>query len=153
MKKAPFAYFDELRTAGVSTVWGEPANLAAALPAGSKFDVVVDNNGKDMEACGPVIEYAKAAGASQFLFVSSCGVYKVTDEPPHVEGDAVKADAGHVLVEAALKSSGMAWASFRPQYLTGARVTANAAPRASNRASQAPCRRLREQQGLRGVFL
>ena len=120
MKKAPFAYFDEIRKAGVSTVWGEPSNLAAALPAGSKFDVVVDNNGKDMEACGPVIDYAKAAGCSQFLFVSSCGVYKVTDEPPHVEGDAVKADAGHVLVEAALKSSGMAWASFRPQYLTGA---------------------------------
>ena len=120
MKKAPFAYFDEIRATGVSTVWGEPSALAAALPAGAKFDVVVDNNGKDMEACSPVIAFAKAAGAQQFLFVSSCGVYKVTDEPPHVEGDAVKADAGHVLVEQALKGSGMAWASFRPQYLTGA---------------------------------
>jgi len=119
MKKAPFAYFDEIRKVGVSTVWGEPSALAAALPAGAKFDVVIDNNGKDMDACGPVIAFAKAAGAQQFLFVSSCGVYKVSDEPPHVEGDAVKADAGHVLVEAALKSSGMAWASFRPQYLTG----------------------------------
>ena len=148
MKKAPFAYFDEIRKVGVSTVWGEPANLAAALPAGSKFDVVVDNNGKDMEACGPVIDYAKAAGCSQFLFVSSCGVYKVTDEPPHVEGDAVKADAGHVLVEAALKSSGMAWASFRPQYLTGVCLRYKAACNRS-RSSQKPARRrLRQQQGL-----
>jgi hypothetical protein len=120
MKKAPFAYFDELRAAGVSTVWGEPSALAAALPAGAKFDVVVDNNGKDMDSVGPVIAHAASVGAAQFLFVSSAGVYKVTEQPPHVEGDAVKADAGHILVEAALAASGMAWSSFRPQYLTGA---------------------------------
>jgi hypothetical protein len=119
MKKAPFAYFDELRAAGVTTAWGEPSALSAALP-GAKFDVVIDNNGKDMDAVGPVIAHAAAAGASQFLFVSSAGVYKVTEQPPHVEGDAVKADAGHILVEQALAASGMAWSSFRPQYLTGA---------------------------------
>ena len=119
MKKPPFAYFDELRSAGVATVWGEPSALAAALPAGATFDVVVDNNGKDLDSVGPVIASAAAMKASQFLFVSSAGVYKTSDEPPHVEGDAVKADAGHVLVEAALAKSGMAWSSFRPQYLTG----------------------------------
>jgi nucleoside-diphosphate-sugar epimerase len=119
MKKAPFAYFDELRAAGVTTAWGEPSALGAALP-GAKFDVVIDNNGKDMDAVGPVIAHAAASGASQFLFVSSAGVYKVTEQPPHVEGDAVKADAGHILVEQALAASGMAWSSFRPQYLTGA---------------------------------
>ena len=118
MKKPPFAYFDELRAAGVATAWGEPSALGAALP-GASFDVVVDNNGKDLDSVGPVIAHAKACGAAQFLFVSSAGVYKVTEMPPHVEGDAVKADAGHVLVEAALAASGLKWASFRPQYLTG----------------------------------
>ena len=38
-----------------------------------------------MEAVGPVIEYAKDSGAKEFLFVSSCGIYKSSQEPPHVE--------------------------------------------------------------------
>jgi len=118
MKKTPFSLFGELRAAGVATAWGEPAALAAALP-GQAFDVVVDNNGKDLESVGPVLAYAQSVRAAQFLFVSSAGVYKTSDEPPHVEGDAVKADAGHVLVEGALAASGLAWAAFRPQYLSG----------------------------------
>lgn len=36
--------------------------------------------------CRPVIDWAKGNGAQQFLFVSSAGIYKTTDEPPHVEG-------------------------------------------------------------------
>jgi len=36
--------------------------------------------------CRPVIDWAKSAGAKQFLFISSAGIYKTTDEPPHVEG-------------------------------------------------------------------
>jgi len=34
----------------------------------------------------PVADWAKASGAKQFLFISSAGIYKSTDEPPHVEG-------------------------------------------------------------------
>jgi nucleoside-diphosphate-sugar epimerase len=80
---------------------------------------VVDNNGKDLAAVAPVLALAQSSGASQFLFVSSAGIYKTGDELPHVEGDAVKADAGHVEVEAALAKGSLSWASFRPQYLTG----------------------------------
>ena len=119
MAKPPFSYFGELRALGVNTVWGDPSNIAAAVGPNARFDVVVDNNGKDMDAVGPVIDFAKAAGARQFLFVSSCGVYKPTHTPPHVEGDAVKDSAGHVQVEMALASSGLAWSSFRPQYISG----------------------------------
>lgn len=34
----------------------------------------------------PVADWAKSSGANQFLFISSAGIYKSTDEPPHVEG-------------------------------------------------------------------
>jgi nucleoside-diphosphate-sugar epimerase len=34
----------------------------------------------------PVVDWAKSAGVKQFLFISSAGIYKPTDEPPHVEG-------------------------------------------------------------------
>jgi nucleoside-diphosphate-sugar epimerase len=33
-----------------------------------------------------VIDWAKSSGVKQFLFISSAGIYKATDEPPHVEG-------------------------------------------------------------------
>lgn len=99
-------------------MWADPADISAAL-AGSSFDCVVDNNGKDLGAVGPVLDFAKSAGAAQFLFVSSCGIYKATGAVPHLEDDPVKADAGHVGVEEALAASGLAWASFRPQYISG----------------------------------
>lgn len=79
----------------------------------------MDNNGKDMETVGPVADFAVAAGASQFLFVSSAGIYKPTVAPPHVEGDAVKESSGHAVVEAHLKTLPLKMSSFRPQYLTG----------------------------------
>jgi len=34
----------------------------------------------------PVADWAKSAGVGQFLFISSAGIYKPTEEPPHVEG-------------------------------------------------------------------
>lgn len=34
----------------------------------------------------PVADWAKSSGVKQFLFISSAGIYKPADEPPHVEG-------------------------------------------------------------------
>ena len=118
MAKTPFSLFDEIRGMGVKTVWANPDEVASKH-AGAKFDVVVDNNGKDMDTVGPVADFAVAAGASQFLFVSSAGIYKPTPCPPHVEGDAVKETSGHAVVEAHLKTLPLKMSSFRPQYLTG----------------------------------
>jgi hypothetical protein len=39
----------ELTSAGASTVWGDPADVGAAV-GGASFDVVLDNNGKDLDA-------------------------------------------------------------------------------------------------------
>lgn len=33
-----------------------------------------------------MVDWAKSSGAKQFLFISSAGIYKPTDEQPHVEG-------------------------------------------------------------------
>ena len=118
MQKTQFTLFDEIRALGVKTVWCNPDALKS-VHGDAKFDVVVDNNGKDMETVGPVADFAVAAGASQFLFVSSAGIYKPTVAPPHVEGDAVKESSGHAVVEAHLKTLPLKMSSFRPQYLTG----------------------------------
>ncbi|KAJ6736098.1 UDP-GLUCOSE 4-EPIMERASE [Salix viminalis] len=75
--------------------------------------------GIDIQLKGPVVDWAKSAGVKQFLFISSAGIYKPTDEPPHVEGDVVKADAGHVGVEKYIAEIFSSWAIFRPQYMIG----------------------------------
>ncbi|KAB5557437.1 hypothetical protein DKX38_008346 [Salix brachista] len=149
MKKPPFSRFSEIVGAGGKTVWGNPAEVGK-LVEGETFDVVLDNNGKDLDTvrfvtlipvarqyltfkhhgkaflvvnlqCGqlPVVDWAKSAGVKQFLFISSAGIYKPTDEPPHVEGDVVKADAGHVGVEKYIAEIFSSWAIFRPQYMIG----------------------------------
>lgn len=119
MKKPPFSRFSELRDVGVKTVWGQPANINRIL-GDAACDVVIDNNGKDLASVRPVFEWGKGAGAQQLLFISSAGIYSSTDEPPHMEGDKVKGDAGHAEVEKYLaKNFPGKWASFRPQYITG----------------------------------
>ncbi|KAK6780526.1 hypothetical protein RDI58_022710 [Solanum bulbocastanum] len=118
MKKTPFSRFSEITGAGGRTVWGNPADVGKILE-GEVFDAVLDNNGKDLDSVSPVADWAKSSGVKQFLFISSAGIYKPTDEPPHVEGDAVKADAGHVLVEKYISEIFGNWASFRPQYMIG----------------------------------
>lgn len=118
MKKPPFTRFSEIVEGGGKTVWGDVSAIGTVLQ-GLTFDVVLDNNGKDLETVRPVADWAKSSGAGQFLFISSAGIYKQTEEPPHVEGDAVKADAGHVVVEKYLSEVFGNWASFRPQYMIG----------------------------------
>lgn len=118
MKKPPFSRFNEITESGGKTVWGEPSAIGTVLD-GLTFDVVLDNNGKDLDTVKPVVDWAKSSGAGQFLFISSAGIYKQTEEPPHVEGDTVKADAGHVAVEKYLSEVFGNWASFRPQYMIG----------------------------------
>lgn len=118
MKKPPFNRFSEIVSAGGKTVWGDPADVGKAV-AGATFDVVLDNNGKDLDTVRPVADWAKSIGVKQFLYISSAGIYKPTDEPPHVEGDVVKADASHVGAEKYIAEIFGSWAVFRPQYMIG----------------------------------
>lgn len=119
MDKPPFTHFPELHNEGVTTIWGDVTDIDKAV-GWNTYDVVIDNNGKDIASVKPVIDWAKKEGAKYFYFISSAGIYKSSDEQPHVEGDPVKA-AGHLEVEEyAAKQFPNGWASFRPQYITGA---------------------------------
>ncbi|KAG1681385.1 hypothetical protein FOA52_007433 [Chlamydomonas sp. UWO 241] len=111
-KKAPYSQYDALAKEGVTIAWGNPAD-PSTYPAG-QFDIVYDNNGKDMASCKPVIDTFKGK-CKHFVFVASAGAYKADPiEPMHMEGDARKASAGHVEVEAYLKSEGLPATVFQP---------------------------------------
>lgn len=118
MKKPPFTRFSEIVSGGGATVWGNPAEVGKVVE-GLTFDVVLDNNGKDLDTVRPVVDWAKSAGVKQFLFISSGGIYTPSEEQPHVEGDAVKESAGHVAVEKYIAEVFSTYAVFRPQYMIG----------------------------------
>lgn len=55
--KAPYNQYDSLQQQGAKIHWGNPSD-SSAIPSGD-FDVVYDNNGKDMDACKPLIDAFK----------------------------------------------------------------------------------------------
>ena len=55
--KAPYSQYDSLQQQGAKIHWGNPSD-SSAIPSGD-FDVVYDNNGKDMDACKPLIDAFK----------------------------------------------------------------------------------------------
>ena len=117
MQKPPFSYFGELTSAGVRTVWADPGDLASKA-GGEQFDVVVDNNGKDLAFGRARRGLRRERKRVQFFFVSSAGMYVPTATPPHLEGDAVKESAATTRWSRCSRPSRSS-TSFRPQYFTG----------------------------------
>jgi nucleoside-diphosphate-sugar epimerase len=113
--KAPFSQYSSVR--GLKVHWGSPTDYNS-YPEGP-FDVVYDNNGKDMDSCKMLIDAAKGM-CRHYVFVASAGAYKANSiEPMHVEGDERKASAGHVQVEKYLESEGLPYTVFQPLYIYG----------------------------------
>ncbi|KAF8070909.1 CSP41A [Scenedesmus sp. PABB004] len=113
--KAPFSEYGGVR--GLKVHWGSPTDYTT-YPEGP-FDVVYDNNGKDMESCKPLIDAAKGM-CKHYVFVASAGAYKAdSTEPMHVEGDERKSSAGHVAVEKYLEAEGLPYTVFQPLYIYG----------------------------------
>lgn len=95
--------------------------LTAAL-SGQKFDVVYDNNGRELSDSQPLIDIAKEMGA-HFVYMSSAGVYLKSPVMPHIEGDEVDPASRHkgkLNTEDYLRSSGVTFTAIRPTYIYGA---------------------------------
>ena len=98
----------------------DPAQLKDRL-ANESFDVVFDNNGRELSDTQPLVEIFKDK-IKHFIYVSSAGVYLKSHQMPHVEGDAVDPKSRHKgkhQTEAYLAESGIPWTSIRPTYIYG----------------------------------
>ncbi|KAG5178315.1 hypothetical protein JKP88DRAFT_188667, partial [Tribonema minus] len=119
--KQPFASYGELESKGVKVVWGDFAGeggVGASLPSDEAFDYVFDNYAKDPATAKDVAVAAKSWSVKNYVYVSSAGMYKNTEEVPLVETDAVK-ETGQRQVELMAEEMGLPWTSFRPQYIYG----------------------------------
>jgi len=116
--KTPYSEYSKVQ--GLDFLYADPKSVDTFSGLGD-FDVVVENNGKDMENCQPAIDFYNGK-IEQYIFVSSAGMYSPVTKGavmPHCPGDEVKATAGHAQVESYLRQVGMPFSSFRPLYIYG----------------------------------
>ena len=108
---------------GVRQIHGDrkdPSQLKSKL-ATESFDVIFDNNGRELSDTQPVVEIFQDK-IQHFIYVSSAGVYLKSDQMPHREGDAIDPKSRHKgkhQTEAYLAESGIPWTSIRPTYIYG----------------------------------
>ncbi len=108
---------------GVTQIHGDrtdAAQLRAQL-GHEQFDVVFDNNGRELSDTQPLVEIFKGK-IQQFIYVSSAGVYQKSAQMPHIEGDAVDPNSRHkgkFATEDYLAAQGIPFTSVRPVYIYG----------------------------------
>jgi nucleoside-diphosphate-sugar epimerase len=86
-----------------------------------KFDVIFDNNGRELTDTQPLAEIFQGR-VQHFVYMSSAGVYLKSDQMPHLEPDAVDPKSRHKgkhETEAFLTQSGLPFTSIRPTYIYG----------------------------------
>lgn len=88
------------------------------------FDVVYDNNGRELSDSQALVDVAEKMGA-HYVYMSSAGVYKKSEIMPHIEGDEIDVKCRHsgkLDTEQYMASkSKLKWTAFRPTYIYGAR--------------------------------
>ncbi|MEH2322508.1 MAG: NAD-dependent epimerase/dehydratase family protein [Nostoc sp.] len=110
---------------GVGQIIGDrtDATQLKAKLSQENFDVIFDNNGRELTDTQPLAEIFQDR-VQHFVYMSSAGVYLKSDQLPHVEGDAVDPKSRHKgkhETEAYLTQLGLPFTSIRPTYIYGPR--------------------------------
>eukprot|EP00612_Vaucheria_litorea_P001805 CAMPEP_0171455490 /NCGR_PEP_ID=MMETSP0945-20130129/2363_1 /TAXON_ID=109269 /ORGANISM="Vaucheria litorea, Strain CCMP2940" /LENGTH=383 /DNA_ID=CAMNT_0011980739 /DNA_START=107 /DNA_END=1258 /DNA_ORIENTATION=+ len=117
--KQPFSSYSQLEEKGVNVIWGEfSKEISKNLPENEKFDFVFDNFAKNKETASDIAQKAKSWGVKNYVYVSSAGMYKNSEEVPLLETDPVK-ETGQREVELLAEEMDLPWTAFRPQYIYG----------------------------------
>ncbi|MBE9177652.1 NAD-dependent epimerase/dehydratase family protein [Oculatella sp. LEGE 06141] len=109
--------------AGVQQIHGDrtnPTQLKDAL-SGESFDAIFDNNGRELSDTQPLADLFSDR-LQHFVYVSSAGVYRQSNQMPHREGDPVDPKSRHrgkFETESYLADRGMPFTSIRPVYIYG----------------------------------
>jgi nucleoside-diphosphate-sugar epimerase len=114
--------------AGVEVILGDRTDALQLKEklADRHFDVVFDNNGRELEDTKPLVDIFRGR-LRHFVYMSSAGVYLESDILPYFEEDAIDPKSRHkgkLHTEAYLKeaynSHGFPFTSIRPTYIYGA---------------------------------
>ncbi|MEH2340035.1 NAD-dependent epimerase/dehydratase family protein [Nostoc sp.] len=110
---------------GVGQIIGDrtDATQLKAKLSQENFDVIFDNNGRELTDTQPLAEIFQDR-VQHFVYMSSAGVYLKSDQLPHVEGDPVDPKSRHKgkhETEAYLTQLRLPFTSIRPTYIYGPR--------------------------------
>lgn len=108
---------------GIGQIIGDRTNATQLKEKLSpeKFDVIFDNNGRELTDTQPLAEIFQDQ-VQHFIYMSSAGVYLKSDQLPHIEGDAVDPKSRHRgkhETEAYLSQQKLPFTSIRPTYIYG----------------------------------
>jgi nucleoside-diphosphate-sugar epimerase len=113
------------RIAAATYIKGDRGNaeqLKASIDP-SKYDYVFDMNARELPDVAPLAElFVGKSQFKQYVFMSSAGVYKKSEEMPHLEINEVDPKSRHkgkLDCEQKLAALGLPWCSFRPTYICG----------------------------------
>jgi nucleoside-diphosphate-sugar epimerase len=109
--------------AGVTQIVGDRTDTALLTRqlVDHRFDAIFDNNGRECSDTQPLADLFKST-VQHFIYMSSAGVYRKSDQMPHIEGDAVDPNSRHKgkhETEAYLAAQGVPFTSIRPTYIYG----------------------------------
>jgi nucleoside-diphosphate-sugar epimerase len=109
--------------AGVSVIYGDRTDADALKEklSGQQFDAIFDNNGRELSDTQPLAEIFQGQ-VQHFIYMSSAGVYRKSDQMPHVEGDPIDPKSRHKGkhdTERYLIEQGLPFTSIRPTYIYG----------------------------------
>ena len=97
--------------------------LQSSLIDPNAYDYVYDMNAREESDTKPLAQlFVKSSSLKQYVFMSSAGVYKKSDDMPHLESDPVDPASRHkgkLDSENCLRSLGLPFCSFRPTYICG----------------------------------
>lgn len=85
------------------------------------FDVIYDMNGREVADTAPLADLFNGK-VEHFVYMSSAGVYKKSDQMPHIEGDTEDDKSRHkgkLETESYLRKIGIPFTSIRPTYIYG----------------------------------
>lgn len=108
---------------GIQQIHGDrthAADLKEKL-SGERFDVIFDNNGRELSDTQPLVELFRGR-IEQFVYMSSAGVYLKSDQMPHLESDPTDPKSRHKGkhdTEAFLIEHDLPFTSIRPTYIYG----------------------------------
>lgn len=108
---------------GIRQIHGDRTDAAQLKEklAGESFEVIFDNNGRELSDTQPLVEIF-GDRLRHFIYVSSAGVYAKSDQMPHCEGDMVDPKSRHrgkFETENYLIEKGIPFSSVRPVYIYG----------------------------------
>jgi len=108
---------------GIQEIHGDRTDAAqlTSLLKDEAVDVIFDNNGRELSDTQPLADLFQAK-VQHFVYMSSAGVYRKSDQMPHCEGDAIDPKSRHSGkhdTEAYLAAQGLPYTSIRPTYIYG----------------------------------